>query len=71
MIDITMDIARMLQELETVTSTLMPDADITKLKYRYEEVVSNYEVSRRTHSSLESDMNDKISLLYQQRQWKD
>lgn len=63
MINITVDIARMLQELETVTSTLMPDADITQLKYRYEEVVSNYEVSRRTHSSLENDMNDKISLF--------
>lgn len=57
------DTARMLQELEIITSTLLPDADIVKMKLRYEEIVSNYDVNRRTPLSLENDMSDKISLF--------
>lgn len=57
------DMARILQELEIVTSTLVPDSDIVKLKYRYEEIISNYEVSRKTPISLKNDMSDKINLF--------
>lgn len=42
------DMARLLLELETITLTLMPDADVTKLKLRFEEVTNNYNVDRRT-----------------------
>ena len=42
------DIARLLLELETITLTLMPDADVTKLKLRFEEVTNNYNIDRRT-----------------------
>ena len=42
------DMARLLLELETITLTLMPDADVTKLKLRFEEVTNNYNVARRT-----------------------
>lgn len=42
------DMARLLLELETITLTLMPDADVTKLKLRFEEVTNNYNVYRRT-----------------------
>lgn len=57
------DTARMLQELEIITSTLLPDADIVKMKLRYEEVVNNYEINRRTPLSLENDTQDKIKLF--------
>ena len=40
--------ARLLLELETITLTLMPDADVTKLKLRFEEVTNNYNIDRRT-----------------------
>lgn len=42
------DMARLLLELETITLTLMPDADVTKLKLRFEEVTNNYNIDRRT-----------------------
>lgn len=57
----TIDTARMLQELEIMTATLFPDIDIIKLKSRYEEVLDNYDVSRRSTPSLENDMEDKIN----------
>ena len=40
--------ARLLLELETITLTLIPDADVTKLKLRFEEVTNNYNIDRRT-----------------------
>lgn len=42
------DMARLLLELETITLTLIPDADVTKLKLRFEEVTNNYNIDRRT-----------------------
>ena len=42
------DMARLLLELEAITLTLMPDADVTKLKLRSEEVTNNYNIDRRT-----------------------
>ena len=39
--------ARLLLELETITLTLIPDADVTKLKLRFEEVTNNYNIDRR------------------------
>lgn len=54
------DIMTMLRDLEVMTSTLLPDADITKLKIRYEEILNNYEVTKRTPSSLDNDMMDNI-----------
>ncbi|WP_373710716.1 tyrosine-type recombinase/integrase [Jeotgalibaca porci] len=57
------DTARMLQELEILTTTLLPEADSVKMKIRYEEIVSNYTVNRRTPLSLENDVTDKINLF--------
>ena len=50
------DTARILQELEIITGTLIPDADMPKLKIRYEEIVANYSVERKTPTSLENDL---------------
>ena len=55
------DIMNMLRDLEIVTSTLIPEADIVKLKIRYEEILNNYEVKRRTPTSLENDIIDNIN----------
>ena len=54
------DTARLLMELETIASTLVPEADIVKLKLRFEEVTNNYNVDRRTAESMENDFSDKI-----------
>lgn len=61
------DTARMLQELEIITSTLLPESDTIKLKLRYEEIVNNYTINRRTPLSLENDMQDKIVLFLSAR----
>lgn len=54
--------SRILQDLEVVMSTLMPEADIVKLKMRCEEVICNYEVNRKTPTSLENDFIEKIDI---------
>lgn len=56
------DTSRILQDLEVIMSTLMPDADIDKLKLRCEEIVCNYDINRKTPSALENDFIDKINL---------
>lgn len=55
------DMARLLLELETITLTLMPDADVTKLKLRFEEVTNNYNIDRRTIEEMNNDFEDKIN----------
>lgn len=57
------DTARILQELEILTSTLLPESDSVKMKLRYEEIVNNYTISRRSPLSFENDMPDKINLF--------
>ena len=43
------DTARLLMELETIAATLIPSADIVKLKIRFEEVTNNYNVELKTN----------------------
>lgn len=54
------DTARLLMELETMAATLVSDADIVKLKLRFEEVANNYSIDRKTTAELENDFADKI-----------
>ncbi|CZQ97839.1 tyrosine-type recombinase/integrase [Trichococcus collinsii] len=54
------DTARLLMELETIAATLIPNADIPKLKLRFEEVTNNYNVDRKTLEALENDFKDKV-----------
>lgn len=54
------DTARLLMELETMASTLVSDADVVKLKLRFEEVANNYTVNRRTVEEMENDFAEKI-----------
>ena len=54
------DTARLLMELETIAATLIPSADIVKLKLRFEEVTNNYTVDRKTLEALENDFRDKV-----------
>lgn len=56
------DTARILQELEVLTTTLLPDVDSNKMKLRYEEILNNYEVNRRTPENLENDFADKMGI---------
>lgn len=62
------DTMKMLRELEVVHSTLIPDADMVKLKIRYEEVLNNYDIKRKTPDGLKADLIDNIKLyIYSKR----
>lgn len=61
------DVTKILQELESLTTTLLPDADVVKLKHRYEEIISNYHVERKTPENLSNDFADKVNLYLSAR----
>lgn len=54
--------ARILNELEVVVSTLVPNVDEVKLKIRLEEVADNYEIKLKTTEQLKKDLLDNIRL---------
>lgn len=54
------DSARLMNELGVIVSTLCPEVDMVKLKVRFEEVLSNYESTRKTIVELEKDIPEKI-----------
>jgi site-specific recombinase XerD len=56
----TNDTARLANDLLVVMSTLAPDIEINKVEVRLEEVLSNYEISRKTQKEIENDFNDKM-----------
>lgn len=56
------DIMKMLRELEVIHSTINPEADMVKLKIRYEEILSNYEIKRKVPADMQDDMIDNIKL---------
>jgi site-specific recombinase XerD len=54
------DTARLANDLLVVMSTLVPDIEMNKLEVRLEEVLSNYEISRRSEKDIKNDFNDKL-----------
>ena len=56
------DAMQLIRELEVIHSVLIPDSDLIKLKIRYEEVLNNYEIDKRTPSDLSEDLMGNIDL---------
>ncbi|SMQ75999.1 integrase/recombinase XerD [Bacillus sp. OV166] len=56
------DTARLMNDLNTVISTIVPDVEINKLSIRLEEVLCNYEISRKSDQKLAMDIPEKIEL---------
>ncbi len=56
------DSGRLINEVISVISTLFPEVKVETLLVRFEEVVSNYEVSRKTTAQLELDLPANIDL---------
>ena len=56
------DTIRLATDLISVTSTLFPDVDMNKLEVRLEEVLSNYEIIRKTALEMEQDLPEKVEL---------
>lgn len=61
------DTARLANDLQVVFSTLAPDIEMNKLEVRLEEVLSNYEIQRRTLKDIENDLAEKIEMYLSAR----
>ncbi|HZH61764.1 MAG TPA: tyrosine-type recombinase/integrase [Metabacillus sp.] len=61
------DTARLMNDLEVVVSTLAPDTVQDKLSIRLEEVLSNYDIHRKTLKDIENDLMDKIDIYLSSR----
>ncbi|WP_299090327.1 site-specific tyrosine recombinase/integron integrase [uncultured Metabacillus sp.] len=61
------DTSRLMNDLEVVVSTLSPETELNKLSIRLEEVLSNYEIHRKTLKDIENDITDKIELFLSSR----
>lgn len=57
------DTSRLVNDLNVVVSTLVPEANMIKLAIRFEEVLSNYEIHRKTVVEVEKDIPEKIELF--------
>ncbi|MCM3444390.1 site-specific tyrosine recombinase/integron integrase [Metabacillus halosaccharovorans] len=61
------DTARLMNDLEVIVSTLAPETEQDKLYIRLEEVLSNYEIHRKTQKEIENDIQEKIDLFLSSR----
>lgn len=56
------DARQLLYELEIASKIYLPNADHTKLKLYYEEILQNYDISKKTPDNLENDFQEKLDL---------
>lgn len=61
------DTARLMNDLEVVISTIASDSDRNKLVVWLEEVLSNYQIQRKTEIDIENDMQEKIDMYLSAR----
>lgn len=62
------DTARLMNDLGVVISTLVPDIEMQQLLVRLEEVLTNYEIKRKTELELEDDFQEKIEMYINAKQ---
>lgn len=56
------DTKRLAVDLSSVISTLCPEVDLARLTVRLEEVLTNYEIHRKTVAEVENDMPEKVAI---------
>ncbi|MEK4403423.1 tyrosine-type recombinase/integrase [Sporosarcina sp. FSL K6-6792] len=57
------DTARLVNDINVIVTMLCPEVDTMKLSIRLEEVVSNYEIHRKTVTAIEKDIAEKVELF--------
>jgi len=62
------DTARLMNDMNVVTSIVSPDVDEVKLMHRLEEILSNYDIKRRTELDLEDDTAEKVDMFLAAKQ---
>jgi integrase/recombinase XerD len=56
------DASRLMNDLNTVISTIFPNVDMNVLPVRLEEILCNYEIQRKSHLKMEQDLPEKVEL---------
>ncbi len=62
------DTARLMNDMNVVTSIVSPDVDEVKLMHRLEEILSNYEIKRKTELDVEDDTAEKVDMFLSAKQ---
>lgn len=62
------DVARLMNDLNTVTNIIVKDVDEVKLAHRLEEILSNYDISRRSELDVEDDSEEKLDMFLAAKQ---
>lgn len=57
------DTARLVNDINVIVSTLCPEVDGMRLSIRLEELMSNYEIHRKTMVAIEKDISEKVELF--------
>lgn len=57
------DTARLVNDINVIVTMLCPEVDAMKLSIRLEEIVSNYEIHRKTVTDIEKDIAEKVDLF--------
>lgn len=61
------DMARLMNDLNVVMSTLAPDINMQKLEVWMEETLSNYDIKRKSDKEIKNDIKEKIELYLSAR----
>ncbi|MBD1379236.1 site-specific tyrosine recombinase/integron integrase [Metabacillus arenae] len=61
------DTARLMNDLDVVVNTIAPDIESKLLVVRLEEVLSNYEIHRKTQKEIDNDIQEKINIFLSAR----
>jgi len=61
------DTARLMNDVLVVLTTINPDIELNLLEVRLEEVMSNYEVERKSDREIENDIFEKIEIFLSSR----
>jgi len=61
------DTARLVNDIQVIVGTLCPDIDENRLMLRLEEVMSNYEIHRKSFLEVAEDIPEKVSLFLSSR----
>jgi len=62
------DTARLMNDMNVVTSIVSPDVDEVKLMHRLEEILSNYDIKRKTELDIEDDTAEKVEMFLAAKQ---
>jgi hypothetical protein len=56
------DVARLMNDLNVLVSTMFPDTDMNVLPVRLEEVLCNYNIERKSDLQMDKDLPEKVQL---------